>query len=68
MTWLDIVLQGVSAVVSQWVAGSEEERKAIEERALTAIRDMVADRNATATAHSERTALTLAVIDSYGAK
>jgi hypothetical protein len=63
MSWIPVVMSGLSAVIQQWMGADEETRAQIEARALSAIRDMVADKDATASSHDARTAATLAVID-----
>ncbi len=63
MIWLDIVLQGISAIVGQWAVSSAEEKKEIETRALTAVHDMLTERKQLEGDHDTRVLATLAAIE-----
>lgn len=67
-TWLPIVVEGVATIIQQWQAADADTQAQIQARVLTALRDMVADRDATAASHDARTAATVATLDALAAK
>jgi len=62
MGWLTIVLQGVGAIVSEWMAASDADKKAIEQRALDALEQMIDAGRQDDQDHAARTAATVAAI------
>jgi hypothetical protein len=62
MGWLTVVLQGIGAIVSEWFAASDEERAAIEKRAIDAIEQMIDAGRVGDQAHANRTLETVQAI------